>query len=106
MVAPSSKFYVKIWVGFYLNTGKCFFLRDFILRPTERAYVLLKNGTRDFENSPPFERSACFHVTLKLLNVFNNLTFRQIFWKTKTFSKKLEYCFLVDSTKIEKASFP
>ena len=82
------------------------FLRDFILRPTERAYVLLKNGTRDFQNSPPFERSACFHVTVKILNVFNNLTFKQIFWKTKSFSKKLEYCFLVESTKIEKASFP
>ena len=40
------------------------FLRDFILRPTERAYVLLKNGTRDFQNSPPFERSACFYVTI------------------------------------------
>ena len=36
------------------------FLRGFILKPTERAYILLKNGTRDFQNSPPFERSAWF----------------------------------------------
>ena len=26
MVAPFSKFYGKIWVGFYPNTGKRFFL--------------------------------------------------------------------------------
>ena len=42
----------------------------------------------------------------KVLNVFNTLTLIQIFWKTKTFFKKLEYCFLVESTKIENASFP
>ena len=25
---------------------------------------LLKNGTRDFQNSPPLERLACFYVTI------------------------------------------
>ena len=39
------------------------------------------------------------------LKVFNALILKQIFWKTKTFFKKLEYCFLVESTKIENASF-
>ena len=29
----------------------------------------------------------------------------QIFWKTKTFSKKLQYRFLVETTKIENTSF-
>ena len=42
---------------------------------------------------------------MEILNVFNTLTLRQIFWKTKTFFKKLEYRFLVESTKIESASF-
>ena len=42
----------------------------------------------------------------KLKNVFNTLTLKQIFWKTKTILKKLEYRFLVESTKIENASFP
>ena len=64
MVAPFSRFYGKVWVGFYLNTGKKLFRRGFILKPTERAKILLKNGTRDFQNSPPFERSACFHATI------------------------------------------
>ena len=44
--------------------------------------------------------------SVKVLNVFNTLTLKQIFWKTKTFSKKMEHLFLVESTKIENASFP
>ena len=34
------------------------------------------------------------------------MTLKQIFWKTKTFFKKLEYYFLVESIKIENALFP
>ena len=41
-----------------------------------------------------------------MLNVFSTLTLKQIFWKTKTFFRKLEYCFLVEGSKIENASFP
>ena len=40
--------------------------------------------------------------SLKVLNVFNTLTLIQIIWKTK----KLEYRFLVETTKIESTSFP
>ena len=40
------------------------FLRVFILRSTERAQVLLENDTRNFQNSPPFERSTYFYVTI------------------------------------------
>ena len=65
MVVSFSKFYDKIWVGFCLNTGKRFYLsRHSILKPTERAYILLKNDTMDFQNSPPFVRSVCFFVTI------------------------------------------
>ena len=42
---------------------------------------------------------------MEILKIFNTLTLKQIFWKTKTFFKKLEYHFLVESTKIENASF-
>ena len=38
-------------------------------------------------------------------NVFNTLVLREIFWKTKDHFKKLDYRFLVESTKIENASF-
>ena len=64
------------------------FLRGFILKPTERAQVPLKNDARDFQNSPPFERLACFYVTIR-----GNF-------------EKLESRFLVESTKIENTSFP
>ena len=68
MVAPFSKFYAKIRLGFCLNTGKRYFLASllsgFSFKPTERVQVLLKNCTRDFLNRPPLERSACFHVTI------------------------------------------
>ena len=43
---------------------------------------------------------------MKVLNGFNTLTLIQIFWKTKAFFKKLEYYFLVESTKIENTPFP
>ena len=34
------------------------------VKPPERAKALLKNGTRDFQNSPLIERWACFYVTI------------------------------------------
>ena len=43
---------------------------------------------------------------MKVSNVFNTLTLKQIFWRTKTFFKKLEDNFLVEATKIEITSFP
>ena len=82
------------------------FLRGFVLKPTERAKVLFRNGTRDFQNSPPFERLAFFYVTVKILKVFSTLTLKQIFWEIKPIFKKLEYCLLFESTKTESASFP
>ena len=96
----------KVWVDSCLNTGKHFFL-DVYLKANSESIVSSKNGTRDFQNSPPFERQHVFvWQSRKILNVFNTLTLTQIFWKTKTFFKKLEYHFLVESTKIESASFP
>ena len=44
--------------------------------------------------------------SVEVLNVFNTLILQQIFWKTKTSIKKLEHRFLVESTEIEKVSFP
>ena len=41
-----------------------------------------------------------------ILNVFNTLTLKQVFCKKKIFFEKLEYSFLVESTKIENASYP
>ena len=43
---------------------------------------------------------------MNVSNVFNTLTLKPIFWKTKTFFKKLEYRSLVEATKIENTSLP
>ena len=41
-----------------------------------------------------------------ILSVFNILTLKQGYWKTKTFLKKLKCCFLVGGAKIENVKFP
>ena len=74
----SASFTAKYGLVFVL-TPENTFLGGFILKPTERAQVLLKNDTRDFQNSPPFKRSACFYLTISALNVFNTLTLKQMF---------------------------
>ena len=43
---------------------------------------------------------------VEILIDFNSLTLKQIFWKKKTFFKKLEHRFLVESIKAENATFP
>ena len=43
---------------------------------------------------------------MEILNVFDTLTLKQIFLKTKTSFKKLKYRFLVESSKIENALYP
>ena len=44
--------------------------------------------------------------SLEILKISDTLTLKQIFWKTKTFFKKLEFHFLVETSKIENTSFP
>ena len=84
MVASSSKFYGKTW------------------------WVLLKNDTRDVQNKIVLrlrDRHIFMWQSVKVLKVFITLTLKQIFWKTKSFFKKLEYRFLVQTNKIENTSF-
>ena len=44
--------------------------------------------------------------SVEIVNVFDNLALKHIFWKTKTFFKKLKHRFLVKSSNIENAPFP
>ena len=44
--------------------------------------------------------------SVKVSKILNTLTLKQIFWETKIFFKKLEYCFLVETTNIKNTSFP
>ena len=44
------------------------------------------------------DRDVFMRQPVEILNVFNSLTLKEIFWKRKTFLKKLEYRFLVENT--------
>ena len=70
--------------------------KDFNLKLTENTWVPLKNVIWDFQNSPPFKRSACFYETIiGDFSVFVALVLIQVFWKTKTFVKILGYYVLL-----------
>ena len=85
---------------------KTLFLIVFILKLVERASVLLKNGTRDFQNSPPLERSACFYVTIsESFERFQYSTFEKNFLQNEKLFQKTGVPFLVKTTKIENTSF-
>ena len=73
----------------FISTFENAFFRVFILKPTERAKVVLKNATRDFQNNPPFERSACFNVKIsESFKRFQCFNFETNFPEKE---KKLEY---------------
>ena len=51
------------------------------------------------------DRHVFMWQSVKVSSIFSTLTLKQIFWNTKTFLKKLEYSFLVETSQIENASF-
>ena len=105
-MVTSASFTAKFELVFVLTLESTFSQR-FHFKTNRKSIDSSKNSTRDFQNSPPFERSVCFYVTISgNFEPFEYLTWKQIFWKTKTFFKnKLEYRFLIESTKTENASF-
>ena len=97
MVAPFSKFELV----FVLTQEKAFF-QSFIVKPTERVQALLKDGTRDFENTPPFERSACFYVTITgNFKHFQCFKFETNFVKNETFSKNWSTVFKLEVLRLQ-----
>ena len=57
----SATFTVKFELIFVVTLENAFSLRFYF---KARTLIFPKKGTRDFKNSPPFERSACFYVTI------------------------------------------
>ena len=110
MITPFATFKAKFGLVFVLTQEEnawSFQTLGFVLKPRERARILRKNGTRDFQISPPFERSACFYMTTtESFECFHYFYFNQFSEKRKPFSKKLQHRFLFESTKIESATFP
>ena len=51
------------------------------------------------------DRHGFYVAIVKILNVFNALALKKIFWKMKIFCEKLECVFLVESSTIENAPY-
>ena len=70
-------------------------LKGFVLKPRKRAWILLKSGARNFQNSPPFERLACFYVTATgNFECFHYFIFETNFLKNENLFQKTGVPFL------------
>ena len=56
-------FTVKLELVFVLTFGNAF-SKGFYFKTNRKSIGSSKNSTRDFQNSPLFERSVCFYVTI------------------------------------------
>ena len=71
----SANFTAKFGLVFVLAIENTFSQR-FHFKTNRKRIGFSKNGTRDFQNSPPFERSACFYVTIsENFERFHNFNF-------------------------------
>ena len=97
----------KFGLVFLLTLEKAVSQR-FHFKVNRKSIGFSKKRYQGFSKQPSVLRDRHGFVlqSVKILKVFNTLTLKQIFRKTKSFSKKLEYRFCVESTKIENASFP
>ena len=59
----SVAFTAKLGLVFVLTFENAFF-ESFRLKADRKSIGSSKSGTRDFQNSLPFKRSACFYVTI------------------------------------------
>ena len=92
---------LRLYLGWFLSYHwKTLCPRDFILKPTERAWVGLINNTKDFQNSPPFERSACFYATIS--GNFERFQYSD-FLENENIFQENGVLFLVESIEIESA---
>ena len=84
----SASFTAKFRLVFVLTLENAFTKR-FHFHANKKTQVLLKNSTRDFQNSPPLERSACFYVTInENFEHFQCFNFETDFLENQNFSQK------------------
>ena len=104
---PFNKLYGKIWVSFCLPKRKRIFGEVFFWSQQKGNMSFYKTVLGIFKLTLRLPEWHVFvRQALEILTVFDTLTLKWIFWKTKTFFKKLEYRFIVESTKIGNAKFP
>ena len=59
----SASFTAKFELVFVLTLGNVFSKR-FDFKANRKNMIFLKSNTRNFQKTPPFERSACFYMTI------------------------------------------
>ena len=103
----STNFTAKFWIGFCLDF-LLFGFERFHFKANRKSIYSSKNGSRNFQNSAPFERSACFYVRSACFSAcflnfkrFQYFNFAIDFLENENLFKNLEYRFLVESTKTE-----
>ena len=107
LLSAFQQVYCKIWVGFCLNTSKRFLLEVSFWSQQKEHWFFLKTVLGIFKIALRLRGGHVFMwQSVEILNVFNTLALKQIFWKMQTLFKKPEYRFLVESTKIDNATFP
>ena len=93
MVLISAIFTAIFGLAFALTLETNFFF--FFHFKVSRKSKTSKGGTRDFQNSPPFKRSACFNVTLsENFERFHYFNFKIDFLEKENLSKKTRLKFL------------
>ena len=84
----SARFTAKFVLVFVLSLGNAF-SQGFHFKANRKSMGSFKNGTRDFRNRPPFERSACFYVTInRNFERFQYFNFGTDFLENKNLSQK------------------
>ena len=88
MVASFSNFYGKTWVGVCLNIRKGFFL-EFSFQNQQKEHRFFYTILRIFKIALHLrDRHVFMWQSVKVSNVFNTLTLKQIFRKTKILFQK------------------
>ena len=99
---PLSVTFTAKFESVFVLTFEKAFSQSFHFKASRKSIGSSKDSARDFKNSTPFERSVCFYVTIS--ESFKRFQYFNFF--RKSFFRKLEYRFLVETTKIENTSFP
>ena len=90
----SASFTAKFGLVFALTLKNAFSQR-FHFKANRKNIGSSKNCIRDFQNSPPFQRSTCFYETINgNFERFQYFNFETEFLKNEKLFKKLEYHFL------------
>ena len=110
-MVPFNKFYGKIWVSFCLSTRKRFSLEVLFWSQQKEHRFFQKMVPGIFKITLLLrERHVFIWQSLETLNVFNTLTLKEVFSKTRKFFKKLEllllWTSLIQSNKIENVTCP